>query len=122
MAPVIKRNPPVAQNLIILMSFPGDHDKIARAGAGNGRLDRRAPIRNDGIASVTIPCRERFRKDFRHRCAGESDFNLTDDFEGVFRAGIVRSDNHQITELGSGLGHQGSFSAIPVSPAAEERD
>ncbi len=104
--PIIERSLDRSHDLIVLVPLARDEHDVARGRALDGGLDRRAPIGDERRRSAPL---------VRH--AG---VRLVDDGLRIFRARVVRRDDHLVRVAPGGAGHARPLGAIAVAAAAED--
>ena len=104
---IVEREGPVADDLVVLVSFAGDDDDIAPACQRERGPDRFAAIRLEPIGC---------------RTALQAGLDFPQDLQGIFRARVVGGGDDEVAPPRGNLSHQGAFLAIPVAAASEDGD
>src|SRR5687768_3632598 len=101
-----------AYDLVVLMSFSGDHDDVPRSSQTHGHCDRLASVCNKVVLHLrpVVQSLTDTRFDFPQNC------------ERVFGSGIVGCQNDDVAVRHRSTAHFGTLAAIPIAAAAKKSD
>ena len=108
-SPVAERPALVADDLVVFVPLPGQHDRVARARPLDRSPDRLPPVRDDEVVPPRCPA-----------SLAHARLDLGENPDRVFGPGIVRRQNDEVGRPRRRQPHLGPFAPVPVAAAAEQ--
>src|SRR5574341_458779 len=120
--PVVEVDLLLADDLVVLMPLPRQHDHVSGLCHADGDFDRLMPVGSDEVGRLSLRGRRRIEQRYPGPEFAHPLFNLPDDRERVLGPRVVRSHDYDIASLYRRGAHLRPLGPVPVAAAPEDGD